>query len=208
MNSTLTQKDIFGPGSRFQDRLVETYAEMDEKVRALHQLNQRIVLTMGAFDIFHIGHARYLERAKERGDVLIVGVDSDEKVKERKGPNRPLVPEAERLEVLTHVRHVDLVFLKNTNDSKWQLIKTVKPDVLIAIKENYNQEQLGELKEFCGEVVVLERQATTATTAKIRLLLVGHLAQVEEAMKGAGKVINEQLREVLSIIEQIKGGRA
>lgn len=194
MNSTW--RDIFGPGSRFDCRLVKTYEEMTEKVAALRQLNQKIVLTMGTFDILHIGHFRYLEKAKACGDVLIVGVDSDEKVKNRKGPNRPLVPENERLEALIHSRHVDLVFLKKAADAKWQLIKTVKPDILVATHETYDESQLVALGEFCGEVVVLEPQATTTTTAKIRLLLIGHLTQVEEELRG-----------VLQTIEQLKGGR-
>lgn len=189
-------KDIFGPGSKFDCRLVKTYAEMEERTKALRQLNQRIVLTMGAFDIFHIGHARYLERAKEHGDILIVGVDSDQKVKDRKGPHRPIVLEEERLEVLTHIRHVDLVFLKGHNDSKWHLVKVVRPDVLIVSEGSYNQDQLQNLREFCKEVLVLERQATTATTAKIRLMLVNHLDEVEEAING-----------VLDKIRQLKGGK-
>lgn len=190
-------KDIFGPGSRFDYRLVKTYEEMTERIKALRQLNQKIVLTMGTFDILHIGHFRYLEKAKAYGDILVVGVDSDQKVKSRKGPTRPLIPEQERLEALTHSRHVDLVFLKKAEDPKWQLIKTVRPDVLIATQETYNRSQLEALGEFCGEVLVLEPQATTTTTAKIRLLLIGHLVQVEKALK-----------EVLQTIEQLKGDKA
>lgn len=195
MNSN--RKDIFGPGSQFDCRLVKTYEEMTERVRVFKQHNQKIVLTMGTFDILHIGHFRYLEKAKAHGDFLIVGVDSDEKVKNRKGPTRPLVPEEERLEALTHSRHVDLVFLKKADDVKWQLIKTVRPNTFVVTQETYDESQLEALGEFCGEVVVLKPQATTTTTAKIRLLLISHLTQVEEALQG-----------VLKIIEQLKGGKA
>lgn len=205
MNSTL--KDIFGPGSRFDCRYVKTYEEMEKHVVALRQLKQRIVLTMGTFDILHIGHFRYLEKAKGNGDVLIVGVDSDEKVRFRKGPSRPVVSQDERLEALAHIRHVDLVFLKGADDSKWQLIKTVSPDVLIATKETYNQDQLEALNEFCGEVVVLEPQATTTTSAKIRRLLVEHLSRLEEALRSARGTVVVQLDEVLQVLENIKGGR-
>ena len=205
MNSGL--KDIFGPGSCSDSRWVKTYEEMENHVAALRQLGQRIVLTMGTFDILHVGHSRYLERAKERGDILIVGVDSDQKVKRRKGPSRPVVNQEERIEVLTHIRHVDLVFLKNADDPKWQLIKTVKPDVLIATQETYTSDQLKVIKDFCGEVVVLEPQATTTTTAKIRLLLVSHLSSLEEALKGARTNIAGELDNVLGIIDKIKGGK-
>jgi len=205
MNSIL--KDIFGPGSRFDCRWVRTYEEMEEKATALRKLNQRVVLTMGTFDILHIGHFRYLEKAKERGDVLVVGVDSDAKVKKRKGPTRPVVSHDERLEALSHIRHVDLIFLKDINDSKWQLIKTVRPDVLIATQDTYSPEQVEALGEFCGEVVVLEPQATTRTTAKIRRLLVEHMTKLEEALRSAREGVTAQLDDVLRVLEDIKGGR-
>ena len=207
MNSTLVQKDIFGPGSRFDCRWVKTYDEMAEKVAALRKLNQRIVLTMGTFDILHIGHFRYLEKAKEHGDVLVVGVDSDEKVKRRKGPNRPIVGHDERLEALAHIRHVDLIFLKGVDNPKWQLIKTVQPDILIATQDAYGPEQVEALNEFCGQVVVLEPQATTRTTAKIRRLLVEHLVRLEEALKSARGNITSDLDSVLGLLEGIKGGK-
>lgn len=205
MNSSL--KDIFGPGSRFECRWVKTYEEMEEKVAALRKLNQRVVLTMGTFDILHIGHFRYLEKAKEYGDVLVVGVDSDEKVRRRKGPTRPVVSHDERLEALTHIRHVDLIFLKNADDQKWQLIKIVRPDVLIASQDTYSSEQVEALREFCREIIVLEPQATTRTTAKIRRLLVEHLAKLEEALKLAEEGVMSQFHHVLRILEEIKGGR-
>ncbi len=206
MNSAL--KDIFGPGSQFNGRWVRTYDEMTEKVAALRKLNQRIALTMGTFDILHIGHFRYLEKAKEYGDVLIVGVDSDEKVRRRKGPTRPVVSHDERLEALTHIRHVDLIFLKNVDDSKWQLIKTVRPDILIATQDAYSPEQVEALNEFCGKVVILEPQATTRTTAKIRKLIVEHMAKLEDALRLARGNITSELDSVLGLLEGIKGGKA
>ena len=136
-------------------------------------LGLKIVLTSGTFDMVHIGHARYLENAKKHGDLLIVGVDSDQKVKKRKGPERPVVPEGERLEMLTHLRSVDLVFLKELKHSKWALIKAVKPDVLVVVKDTYDNKTIKELKSYCGKVVVSEYQATTSTSAKIRLLQIG-----------------------------------
>ena len=200
-------KDIFGPGSQFNCRWVKTYEELAEKVIALRKLNQRIVLTMGTFDILHIGHFRYLEKAKEHGDVLIVGVDSDEKVKRRKGPTRPVVSHDERLEALTHIRHVDLIFLKGVDDQKWQLIKTIRPDILVATEPTYTPEQVEALKEFCGEIVVLEPQATTRTTAKIRRLIVEHMVKLEEALKSARRGITDQLDGIISVLDDIKGGK-
>jgi len=97
-------------------------------------------------------------------------VDSDEKIRSRKGPDRPVVPQDERLEMLTHLKSVDHVVLKETTKEKWELIKLIRPDVLIATAPTYTREQLAELKQYCGSTVVLEAQATTSTSAKIRRL--------------------------------------
>ena len=73
---------------------------------------------MGTFDILHEGHSMYLEAARGFGDFLIVGVDSDEKVRRRKGVWRPAVPELERLRMVTHQRGVGLVTLKHVPTSR------------------------------------------------------------------------------------------
>src|SRR5262245_20549190 len=70
---------------------------------------RRIVLANGCFDLLHVGHVRYLEAARREGDVLVVAVNTDESVRRNKGPGRPLVSEAERIEVLAALRCVDYV---------------------------------------------------------------------------------------------------
>lgn len=183
---------LLSDGSNHAARRIKTYKEMKDLATSCRRRGLKIVLTQGTWDMVHIGHARYLEKAKGCGDVLIVGVDSDEKVKSRKGPNRPLIPEDERLEILTHLRSVNAVFLKHLKDPKWQLVKTVKPDVLIVIKENYNSEQLKELKQFCGEVTVFDRQAPTSTSAKIRLVQISTAKKIEEELTPRlTKVVND-----------------
>src|SRR5690348_2688450 len=97
---------VFASGTNLADRIFSA-AEVVEKVSALRVLKQKIVLTSGTYDIIHIGHANYLEKARAFGDFLIVGVDSDKKVQKRKGPDRPIVPQDERLLMLAHLRHVD-----------------------------------------------------------------------------------------------------
>lgn len=88
---------IFGDKTSFEDRYIPDHVKLVELVGYWKKLGLKIVLTSGTFDLFHIGHAQYLEKAKEMGDVLIVGVDSDARVKKRKGPERPIVPENERV---------------------------------------------------------------------------------------------------------------
>jgi D-glycero-beta-D-manno-heptose 1-phosphate adenylyltransferase len=168
---------ILGPGVNFEDRLVPSLEAMAERVANLRGLGQRIVLTSGSFDLIHLGHVKYLAKAKELGDVLVVGVDSDRKIRDRKGEDRPLVPEQERLEMLAHQRPVDLIYLKVDEDERWALIKAVEPDVLVLTEDHsYSEEEQARLAELCGDVAVLERQASVTTSERIRQLYM-HLGE-------------------------------
>ncbi len=191
--------DIFGPGSNLEGRVFKDYDQLKEKIASCKQLGLKIVLTSGSFDLFHIGHSRYLERAKEKGDVLVVGVDSDEKVKKKKGPHRPVVSQQERMEILCHCRHVDMVFLKEFKNPKWHLIKAVQPDILIATKRVYKEEDLVDLRDHCGEIVLLESQATTSTTAKIRRVLIKPAEEIK-------KQLRTTIKEVCKFLDDLTGG--
>ena len=165
------------------------------KLEQVRQKGRKIVLTQGSFDLVHIGHGRYLAEAKRHGDVLFVGVDSDEKVSHRKGPERPVVPEEERLEMLAYLESVDYVVLKKLSDPKWSLIKTIRPDVLIATKKTYTPAQLKELEKYCGEVISLEEQATTSTSAKIRRVQIGAATKITRTLS---KKLITAIEEVLA----------
>jgi bifunctional ADP-heptose synthase (sugar kinase/adenylyltransferase) len=116
----------------------------------------------------------YLEAARRFGDFLIVGLDSDEKIAARKGPDRPAVPQMERLRMVTHQRGVGLVTLKQVAHPRWELIKTVGPDVLVATEETYSAAEIEELEaRYCGRVEVLERMATVSTSARLRRIQLG-----------------------------------
>ena len=91
---------------------------------------KKIVFTNGCFDIVHAGHVDYLEKAKNFGDVLIVGLNSDESVRRLKGENRPINPQEYRKKVLQALKPVDLVIIFD-EDTPERLIKEVKPDVLV-----------------------------------------------------------------------------
>jgi D-glycero-beta-D-manno-heptose 1-phosphate adenylyltransferase len=166
--------NLFADASNFELRFVEDYEQIETTVRALRTLNFRVVLTSGSFDIIHEGHSMYLEAARRYGDFLIVGLDSDDKIRARKGPDRPAVPEMERLRMVTHQRGVGLVTLKHLHHARWHLIKTVKPDVLVATEETYTSTEIRELEaRYCGKVQVLERMATVSTSARLRRIQLG-----------------------------------
>ncbi|MBI4101092.1 adenylyltransferase/cytidyltransferase family protein [Candidatus Microgenomates bacterium] len=190
-------RGVFGPGSNLEARFIPDYEELERKVEACKALDQKIVLTSGTFDIIHIGHARYLERARQHGDVLVVGVDDDEKVRSRKGEDRPVVPQDERIAMLAHLRAVDMITLKTLSHDHLQLVKTVRPDTLIVTQENYERysdEELEALNEYCGRIVVLEPQAQTTTSARIRLMHVNLGNRVTEALS---KETPEFIRRVI-----------
>jgi rfaE bifunctional protein nucleotidyltransferase chain/domain len=153
---------------------VPDYQRITAIVQALRTLGLKVVLTSGSFDIIHEGHSMYLEAARRFGDFLIVGLDSDEKISARKGPHRPAVPEMERLRMVTHQRGVGLVTLKHLQHERWQLIKAVRPDVLVATEETYTAADIAELEEhYCGRVEVLGRMATVSTSARLRRIQLG-----------------------------------
>jgi D-beta-D-heptose 7-phosphate kinase/D-beta-D-heptose 1-phosphate adenosyltransferase len=181
----VTSGGIFGLGSNFPDRFIGDFNKLKKTIDHCRGLGIKIVLTQGTYDMAHIGHARYFEEAKKHGDLLVVGVDSDKKVRARKGPDRPVVPQEERLEMVTHLRSVGIVTLKEHNAPRWHLIKTVQPDVLIMTKEmknKYTKEEMKEINSYCGKVVVLDPMATTSTSAKIRLLQLGIAKKFEKAL--------------------------
>jgi D-glycero-beta-D-manno-heptose 1-phosphate adenylyltransferase len=185
---------IFSSDVNYGERLIPSLEELGEFVDHLKGIGLRIVLTSGSFDLVHLGHVKYLAKAKELGDVLIVGVDGDAKIRKRKGADRPMVPEDERLEMLAHQRPVDLIYLKADDEARWALIKTVRPDVLVlSTDHSYSPEELEELGTICGEVQVLERQAAVTTSERIRQLYM-HL----------GEQLGPRLAEILpDLIEKI-----
>lgn len=173
------------------------YQQLPPLVAEYRKQKKKIVLTQGSFDMIHIGHGRYCEEAKKYGDVLFIGVDSDEKVAARKGPDRPVVPQDERLEMLTFFKSVDHVVLKDQQKEKWELIRLIRPDTLIATEETYTPSQIEELKKLCKEVVILEPMATTSTSAKLRRVQMGAAKKVgQDISKKLIKTIEDALAEL------------
>ncbi|MGH7788565.1 MAG: D-glycero-beta-D-manno-heptose 1-phosphate adenylyltransferase [Candidatus Binatia bacterium] len=101
------------------------------RLAALRRQGRRVVFTNGVFDLLHPGHARYLRAARRLGDVLVVGVNSDRSVRALgKGPERPLNPARDRAELLAALEMVDVVVIFD-QDTPYELIKALQPDVLV-----------------------------------------------------------------------------
>lgn len=151
---------------------IPDYAQLTKVVEALKTMGQKIVLTQGTWDMFHTGHVRYLERAKQAGDVLIVAVDSDRMTRERKGPKRPFDSEEERLTIIRALRSVDFVTYKDNNADMLDTLRVVRPDVFVISMSTGPeiQDHILSFEEFAGEVLNLPPQSSTSTTAKLRRL--------------------------------------
>ncbi len=177
---------------------IPEYSDLRNKVEALKEAGHKVVLTQGVYDLIHEGHAIYLEKAKSYGDILIVGVDSDELTKKRKGPLRPIVPETERLRMLMHLRHVDIVTLRHISHDPGDLIRLVRPDVLIVSEstKDFTATMATEYEGICQEIVCLPPQALTSTSARIRLLTIEGAMKMAEQIKGAVDEFMNKIKNV------------
>ncbi|HVW71878.1 MAG TPA: adenylyltransferase/cytidyltransferase family protein [Candidatus Paceibacterota bacterium] len=194
------KKGVFGDGTDLKDRYIKDHKKLAAKVKHWRELGLTVVLTSGTWDLFHVGHAEYLERAKEQGDLLIVGVDSDEKVRARKGPHRPVVPESERVHILAHLRHVDVVTLKPLSEKPNQLIKLIRPDVLVMSKTTkHKPADIKEKKKYVGKIMLLQPQAETSTSAKVRLL---HVSGADRFAKEVANRIPDLMEEVMESLSR------
>ena len=134
--------------------------------------SKKIVFTNGCFDILHLGHIDYLAKAAAQGDVLIVGLNTDESVRRIKGGNRPIQDEISRAMILASLRFVDFVVFFG-EDTPYELIKTIQPNVLVKGADYKPEEIVGYdiVKARKGKVVTidyLEGYSTTAIEKKIQ----------------------------------------
>jgi rfaE bifunctional protein nucleotidyltransferase chain/domain len=169
-------RDIMSQNPSYDKRCITDLEALKKVVKNLQNAGYRVVLTQGVYDLIHEGHAKYLEEARKRGDVLIVAVDSDDITKARKGPNRPVVPETERLRMLTFLRSVTLVYLRSKDlheKDPAYLHKAIRPDIFVTSKttKDISEEDRKDMEQYVGKLVVLEPQASTSSTARIRFLM-------------------------------------
>jgi len=107
---------------------VVSVGELVPRIDELKRQGRRIAFANGHFDVLHVGHLRYLQAAREEGDVLVVALNPDASVARLKGPGRPVVPSTERAELLAALEPVDFVVVFE-GDSPAELLATLRPDV-------------------------------------------------------------------------------
>jgi len=111
-----------------------TFPEARKKIAHWKSIGEKTVFSNGCFDIIHAGHVDYLEKARQKGDHLVVGLNTDKSVTVIKGKNRPIVDEISRSRVLAALEFVDAVILFD-EDTPLNLIKTLNPDILVKGKD-------------------------------------------------------------------------
>lgn len=146
-------------------------ASFCEKIR---NQNTRIVFTNGCFDILHLGHVTYLKQAKELGDFLFVGINSDASVKKLKGADRPVQNQKDRAEILSSLKAVDAVCIFN-EETPLNLIKLVKPLVLVKggdwdISKIVGKDFVESNGGICKSLPFVQGHSTTGILEKIKTL--------------------------------------
>jgi len=149
-----------------------TREELVQIVRQAQRNGEKVVTTNGCFDLLHIGHLRYLQAAREQGDMLVVAVNSDSSVRVLKGENRPLVGESERAEMLAGLECVSYVTIFSELDPIALLLE-VKPDIHVK-GGDYKLEQLIEreaVESYGGKVIVGFNIQGKSTTDLIKTIV-------------------------------------
>ncbi len=151
--------------------IILDYSELKRIIDAHRTLGHKIVCTVGSWDMLHIGHLRYLMKAKGQGDVLVVGADSDRGIKIYKNELRPVIPQEERMEMLSYQDCVDYVTLVDDIDDqgKWQyeLVKIIEPDLFVTTNYSYSSEQIKVVGQYSKDVLILPRQAENTSSTEI-----------------------------------------
>ena len=152
-------------------------AELKKLGKKLRKEKKKVVFTAGCFDLIHVGHARYLHKAKSLGDVLVVGLGSNQAVRQVKGKTRPIIDEKVRAEMLGFLEPVDYVHIHREKTASAAL-KTLRPDILLMVKGDW-EEHFDDNKDIKAarlngiKIVVIPRQAPYLSTSAIIERVVG-----------------------------------
>ncbi|MFW6110006.1 MAG: adenylyltransferase/cytidyltransferase family protein [Patescibacteria group bacterium] len=149
---------------------VVTWENLDKLRKKLRKENKSISFVSGSYDLVHVGHVRFIEKASEWGDVLVVGIPSDKQIKELKGPRRPIVSQRSRAELLRFFQPVDYVTV--LPDSMVKALDLLHPDVFQTVDEAWNSgfkesPECATVCEYGGEIKLVERQAPFVSSQRM-----------------------------------------
>lgn len=164
--ASLSEIISFLHNGAYADSKIITQSDVQALLPALSE--KKIIFTNGCFDILHAGHISYLQKARELGDLLIVGLNSDESIRRLKGSSRPIITQDDRAAVLAALECVDFVIIFE-EDTPYELIKLIAPSVLVKGADYTGKEVVGS--EFAKEVKLIEfvqGRSSTSIIEKIR----------------------------------------
>lgn len=144
-------------------------SELRRTIAALKAKGKTVVLANGCFDLFHVGHIRYLRAAKSKGDILVVAINSDSSVRKLKGPGRPILPQEERAEILAAFSFVDFVTIFD-EPTVAEVLLALKPDIHVK-GSDYTRRTVPErntVKSYGGRVAIVGGPKIRNTSQVIR----------------------------------------
>jgi D-beta-D-heptose 7-phosphate kinase/D-beta-D-heptose 1-phosphate adenosyltransferase len=152
------------------DTFIKSFEEIEKISKRLKEQNKKIVFTNGCFDILHVGHVKYLQKAKSFGDILILGLNSDASVKRLKGETRPINIQEDRAYILASLEVVDYVVIFD-EDTPYELIKLIQPDTLVKGGDYKGKDVVGsDIAKELKLVDFVDGRSTTKTIEKIECL--------------------------------------
>ena len=143
---------------------IKNFEEIERIAKRLKEQGRNIIFTNGCFDILHRGHATYLQKAKELGDILILGLNSDESIRRLKGVGRPINSLEDRAFLIGALESIDFV-VPFSEDTPYKLIELVKPNILVKGADYRGAEVVGS--DIADEVVLIDFVAGKSTTSLI-----------------------------------------
>lgn len=172
---------------------VIAFKQLEELQREAEGLNKTVVFTSGSFDLFHLGHARYLSKAKTLGDILVVGLPSNISVRKTKGKSRPIIDEKARASLLTQLEAVDYVVIFS-QETVLETLKKLRPDVFFTVKEEWNKglaqsPEAQFLVDIGAKIVRSKRQAPFLSASKM-------------IDKAAGELIQKKFFDILEVAKK------
>ncbi len=181
----------------WKKRLIKP-SDLTQVSDTFHQRKKTICYTAGAWDMLHVGQVRYLHEAKKLADILIVGVSSNQTVRQLKGTNRPILDEKIRAEMLNYIRFVDLVTIV-PQMSNQPTLALLKPDFYVTVKESWNQDyqeskEYKTVTSYGGQVKLVNRQSPYISTTQILKRTVG--AHLSDVFQDLMQISDQPLKEL------------
>jgi len=167
----------------------------------LRKRGLEISFTTGVYDMIHIGHARYMQLARSLGDILVVGLNSDDSVHALKGPDRPILSEDKRAEMLSFLSFVDYITIFPETTGA-EVIRLLKPSRYLCVEGSWDgdigaKDEVIAITENGGEVFYTPRQSPTLSTTAI----------IERIAESVGREKDDELRQLRSMMENNGGNK-